>query len=48
MVEEVISMQEIGLKPKYRVGKITNKYLIIDIFAFAFITREEAIYRMFR
>lgn len=37
----------IALKPKYRCGRITNKYLMIDIYAFAYLSREEAMYRLF-
>jgi len=32
---------------EWRLGKITNKYLILDIFAKAYHTIDEAIYRMF-
>ena len=34
-------------KPKYWLGKITNKYLIIDLYTLAYESREEALYRMF-
>jgi hypothetical protein len=35
-------------KAKCKLGKITNKYLIIEIYAFAYGSREEAMYRMFK
>ena len=34
--------------PKYRLGRITNKYLILDIYMSAYPTRIETIYRMFK
>lgn len=34
-------------KSKYRLGKITNKYLIIDLYTLAYQSREEALFRMF-
>ena len=40
--------QCIKKKPKHSIGKITNKYLIFDIYSYAYITREEAMYRMFK
>ena len=43
MTEEV--KQE--LKPRYSLGKITNKYLIIDIYAASYHTIDEVAYRMF-
>jgi hypothetical protein len=35
-------------KPKYSLGRITNKYLILEIYSFAYLTKEEAMYRLFR
>ena len=35
-------------KPKYSLGRITNKYLILEIFSFAYLAKEEAMYRLFR
>ena len=32
---------------KYRLGKITNKYLIIELYTLAYQSREEALFRMF-
>jgi hypothetical protein len=46
MVEESIALGQAN--SKYRFGKITNKYLIIELYAFSYLTREEAIYRMFK
>lgn len=43
-----LSLKQSAGQPMYRIGKITNKYLIIDIFAFAYLTREEAIYRLYK
>lgn len=49
MVEEQRLSDASGLhKPKYRLGKITNKYIILEIYSLAYITREEATYRMFK
>jgi hypothetical protein len=36
-----------SFKARYRLGRIKNKYLIIDIYAYAYLTREEAIYRLY-
>ena len=47
-MELINPVTQSGFKPRYKLGKITNKYLIIDIFAFAFHTREEAMYRLFK
>ena len=52
MVEELISTSCRGggdskKKPKYWLGKITNKYLIIDLYTLAYESREEVLYRMF-
>ncbi len=33
---------------KFRLGKIKNKYLIIDIFSNAYLTREEIMYRLYQ
>ena len=46
MVEELLSFEK--CRSKYRLGKITNKYLIIEIYSYAYVSREEAIYRMFK
>ena len=37
-----------AFQPRYRLGSIKNKYLIIEIYAFAYLTREEAIYWLFK
>jgi hypothetical protein len=47
-MERVLPIPKDVFKPRYRIGKITNKYLIIDIFAFAYLSREEAMYRLFK
>jgi hypothetical protein len=47
-MELINPVTQSGFKPRYKLGQITNKYLIIDIFAFAFHTREEAMYRLFK
>jgi hypothetical protein len=47
-METAVPVLQGSYKPRHRLGCITNKYLIIDIFAFAFLTREEAIYRLFK
>ncbi len=54
MVEELITTSAGGnggadskKKPKYWLGKITNKYLIIDLYTLAYESREEVLYRMF-
>ncbi len=44
MVEELLPAGKV----KYRLGKITNKYLIIDLFTFAYHSRDEVLYRMFK
>lgn len=46
MVEQFLSVGDLQ-KSKYRVGRITNKYLIIDLYAFAYCSRDETVYRMF-
>jgi hypothetical protein len=47
MTEEVIPFGR-ERASKYRLGKITNKYLIVNLYALAYQSREEAIYRMFK
>ena len=39
--------QQEMLQPKYRVGKIKNKYLIIEIYAYVY-QREEVMFRLFK
>ena len=34
--------------PTYSLGRITNKYIIIDIYSLTYLTREEAMYRLFK
>ncbi len=36
------------LNSKFKLGKITNKFLIIEVYAFAYVSREESAYRMFK
>ena len=36
------------IQPDHAFGRITNKYLIIDIYSLAYHTREEAMYRLFK
>ena len=47
---EDLERQPLPIKnqPKYRLGRITNKYLIIEIYSLAYLSREEAIYRLFK
>jgi hypothetical protein len=45
MAEESFQIKE--TRSRYRLGKVTNKYLIIEIYSYAYLTREEAMYRMF-
>ncbi len=50
MVEELISTEvavESQPQIKFRLGKIKNKHLIIDLYTWAYQSREEALYRMF-
>lgn len=44
MAEKVNLKDEV--RSKYKLGKLTNKYIIIDIYSFAYLSREEAIYRI--
>ncbi len=46
MTEELISLRG-NLTSNYRLGKITNKYLVINLYAFAHYSREEVMKRMF-
>ncbi len=46
MITQPLVSQKEG-SPKYRLGRITNKYLILDIYMSAYPTRIETIYRMF-
>ena len=36
------------MKPRYSLGKITNKHLIIELYGYVYLTREEAMYRFFK
>ena len=50
MVEELIYTVGAGEsqpQSKYKLGKIKNKHLIIDLYIWAYQSREEALYRMF-
>jgi hypothetical protein len=44
-METLLSLNQ-KMQPRYRLGRITSKYLIIDIYAFAYLTQEEVIYRL--
>ena len=46
MVEELKSISE--RLSKFQLGKITNKFLIIELYAFAYVSIEESAYRMFK
>jgi hypothetical protein len=46
MVEELKLISE--RLSKFRLGKITNKFLIIELYAFAYVSIEESAYRMFK
>ena len=46
MVEEFKLISE--RLSKFRLGKITNKFLIIELYAFAYVSTEESAYRMFK
>ncbi len=46
MVEELKSISE--RLSKFRLGKITNKFLIIEVYALAYVSIEESAYRMFK
>ena len=49
LIEDLEQQQlPIRSQPKYRLGRIINKYLIIDIYSIAYQTREEAMYKLFR
>jgi hypothetical protein len=37
----------VKFQPRFRLGRITNKYLIIEIYSMAYLSREEATYRMY-
>ena len=47
---EDLEVQRLPIKnqPKYRFGRITNKYIIIEIYSLAYPYREEAMYRLFK
>jgi hypothetical protein len=47
---EDLEQQRLPIKnqPKYRLGRIINKYLIIEIYSLAYLSREEAMYRLFK
>jgi hypothetical protein len=47
-MNNTLSIAHNKFKPRYRCGSITNKYLIIEIYAFAYLTREEAMYRLYK
>jgi hypothetical protein len=47
-MESVLPSTQKESKPKYRLGRIMNKYLILDIYMSAYPTREETVFRMFK
>ena len=50
MIMNELELQEfpIRLPPKLSFGRIFNKYLIIEIYSLAYLTREEAMFRLFK